>query len=1245
MNRCKPVSCVLLESELMNGPNSEGVSGPSGGVQLAAGQVPAPGFKLLRMILIDSYCRNKIVELDISSHITINGENGAGKTTLLRLLPMFFGETPSKIIRGDAVVEKFSRYYFPTTASYVIFEYQRRNQKALAVIHGELGGDGVWYRFIDSQFEMQLFKDGNAVVQAAQLHKHLLKLGAYETGPLSRRDYCQILHNTSTRLTRSHAGRFAFTASTGRLTHMERIVTGILQRATTFYDLRRMIVSSILEEDKEFALTTNRTELLAWVSEYEAHHAVMGKAVVMDDLEQLDHKRRMMDTGFAKLHARFHLLSAHQEEEVLRAERRERELKVALSSAEAAFTERLQTVSDGKIGAETKLRHENERLAKLEDRRKQFEKDGAETMATKVAGLPGLQSELEALDARHRELVSEVRSVKEVFDAMAAEAKDQATGAKSALELTKSNLYKSSGERVTLVSKENASSLAAVQARHEDERSRAESRLSQLRVVEAGLQVEARNPRPEPELLRLLEVARKNFGETGSKLETLRDATPTLHRAKDVAKLQFEAHEGQINAGLFAAESIQNALIVLLAAESAGDDTLIGFLRAHKPNWAADIGRIVPEEMLLRKDLSPELSSGADLYGVSVDLTQMQSGRFTSIDGLHEEIKQTQARLATKHQEIAEDRAACQKAHLVMSAAMDAVTAHEAAISVAKNAKAAAEERVEAAQRQVEHSRQMALARAGLALSSSSSDVKLAEEALKGLKVGHATEVAAADVTHAKLLADINEELRVATASIDGQIHALDSSLRAKLSKIAADLEESLTAKGVSPGMLKRINEDLAALRARINEANALRGYVQDYRDWLEGSWSQAGQLKRECLELEALINRHERDKKSLLGERHADLERRRAEIITATAALDKAGGMMTSIGIQMASLSHWPKDPETLEAGFDSGYSVEAFSAERVRLTNESRLCTEKIKFGVEDIRRQMCVQAGTKPERFHHAANQAMGIPPAGQEYRWIEVFRTWYNDRHLENRSSLVQIGKTTAQNISHFWRTLQDFKSNVSMFATDLRANLEQGRVFEMISDVTTEIKTHVDAQNYWEAIGVLNSEYDAWHAMGEATLPPASFVQAAKTVANVLRDGNSLVANPVDLISLKISANVNNEGLKTASNENELVNMSSNGLSYIILCVVLIGFVNRIRRKETVVIPFVIDELKDLSFSNAKTLLELLERNRIVMISAFPDVDLDLAELFSRNYKILKGREVGLIEIDVPGAEVEEEAHV
>ena len=104
-------------------------------------------------------------------------------------------------------------------------------------------------------------------------------------------------------------------------------------------------------------------------------------------------------------------------------------------------------------------------------------------------------------------------------------------------------------------------------------------------------------------------------------------------------------------------------------------------------------------------------------------------------------------------------------------------------------------------------------------------------------------------------------------------------------------------------------------------------------------------------------------------------------------------------------------------------------------------------------------------------------------------------------------------------------------------------------------------------------------------------------------------------------------------------------MSSNGLSYIILCVVLIGFVNRIRGTEPVVVPFVVDELKDLSFPNAKTLLNLMTRNNITMISAFPDVDLDLAELFDKNYKIQSDRKIATISLDRETDQDEEDEEV
>jgi recombinational DNA repair ATPase RecF len=97
----------------------------------------APDFRLTRLILIDSYARGKTVEIDLSGHTALTGENASGKTTLLRLFPLFFGEAPSRVIQSDENNLKFARHYLPHTSSYVVFEYERRGQRVLSVIHAD----------------------------------------------------------------------------------------------------------------------------------------------------------------------------------------------------------------------------------------------------------------------------------------------------------------------------------------------------------------------------------------------------------------------------------------------------------------------------------------------------------------------------------------------------------------------------------------------------------------------------------------------------------------------------------------------------------------------------------------------------------------------------------------------------------------------------------------------------------------------------------------------------------------------------------------------------------------------------------------------------------------------------------------------------------------------------------------------------------------------------------------------------
>lgn len=1202
-------------------------------------------FRLTRLILIDSYCRNRIAELDISGHITINGENGAGKTTLLRLLPMFLGESPSKIIRGDAVMEKFSRYYFPSTASYVIFEYQRRNQKALAVIHPDGQSDGVVYRFIDSEYKPELFKDGNSLVQTGNLYRHLDKMGVYDSKPLTLHAYRQIIQNTAGREHKNLAGRFSFTGGTGKLTHMERIVTGILQRATTFHDLKRMIVSSILDNDEGFSLRTGKKDLLHWVSEYEAHHALMEKSPVMADLEQSDHHRRMAETEFSKLHARFKLLYDHFEQQALLAEQAVIAAKNDKSATETVYENRLREVVDKKTLAASNAKQAKNIIDQLDCRKNHYVQNGADAKAAKVDSLPSLLAELAPLKKQLSDLEKEVKSVTEIFDGMETETKNHARGEKSKLDTARADAYQISSKRKEKLAEFHQVSMMTFRSRHEAELEPISAKAIDLGVEEAGLIVEARNAHPDTAVQATLEAVRQVQTEANAALEKLRDGTDDLRIPLGKFKGTFDDFELQVSNGEVAIEKIQEELGKLLAADNAGEDTLLGFLRRNKPNWAANIGRLVSEETLLRTDLSPVVGDGDNLYGVGIELDRLKAGRFTSEETLQHEIKLARTRLENRTSEVNEDKKSLAEAKAKLDKAKKALAEHEASIAVAKNAKSTADQNVLITEKRLVESKRIAIAKAEEKLEVCRVKLEQAEQAVEATKKAHKEELLRVENAYKESLTQAKADEDAKLAEIETKRESVDVDLAKKLEQISKDRDECLQNKGVSTDILTGIRKQIGDLAHRIEEAEGFRLYVSQYRDWLENIWSQKAVKQQEWQAADAEESRCKRENEGLLKERYDVLQQKQKLIDKAIQLADSCAITQRGAKHHLLGLSHWPIDNDTLNAGFELGVGVETLAAERKRLQNILDECHEKIRVGVEDIRRQMCSSVGTGPEKFYTTSLREMGAPRHGKEHEWIEVFRNWFNNEHATNRTSLLQLGKTMAQNISHFWKSLGDFKQNVSTFSSDLKANLEQGKIFDSIADVTTDIRAHVDTQNYWESVENLHHEYDAWHTQGDSALPPASFVAAAKEVAMVLSEEKGLIADPVDLISLKISANVNDQGSRTASNEHELANMSSNGLSYIILCVVLIGFVNRIRRREPVVVPFVVDELKDLSYVNAKTLLDLLTRNNIVMISAFPDVDLDLAELFERNYKILPGRKVGLIDLDKEESEDDAEEEV
>lgn len=90
--------------------------------------------QLNKLVLIDSYAKNKFAEVCLRGNVNMNGRNGCGKTTLLRVLPIFFGSAPGEIVREEGTNSGFADYYLPRATSYIVYEYVRKNDVCCVVV-------------------------------------------------------------------------------------------------------------------------------------------------------------------------------------------------------------------------------------------------------------------------------------------------------------------------------------------------------------------------------------------------------------------------------------------------------------------------------------------------------------------------------------------------------------------------------------------------------------------------------------------------------------------------------------------------------------------------------------------------------------------------------------------------------------------------------------------------------------------------------------------------------------------------------------------------------------------------------------------------------------------------------------------------------------------------------------------------------------------------------------------------------
>ncbi|WP_295433249.1 ATP-binding protein [uncultured Thiodictyon sp.] len=1188
-------------------------------------------FRLLRLILIDSYSPGRVVEFPVVGGAVLTGRNGRGKTTLLQLVPIFYGENPARIVGTETNRLNFNGYYLPRLTSYIVFEYQRRDQVCLVVLHASEQGGERRYRFVRSPYRPDLFllPDGCNILQAPDLRRHFnLKRVIHSEAIAAVSEYRAIVQGKAGsgkagQRQRALVAEYACVGAGHHLTHIEKIVSGMFLRRTDFQDLQRMVVSCIAEGDAEIALTAERRKIASWPDHYSAYSRAMEEGGRRAEAVEAETRLRTVEAELGRIHARVLHLLAQQEANVAENRRQRTQQAVQAHEEEQAHHQSTEGMRIRQERAGREAKDQEARVGALDEQQAAWLRRDLVAKAALLACEPEVRERLGGLQRRREALLGEQETISLRYERLLNDLDSRHTRVESGAAQARTTLFQGFEPRFAAFDADARTDLAALREAHGTERQALDVSL------QAGLERKGeysqlvRAPQPDPALVKLRDGKQAALEVLGAALEAAERTLQEGQGVLDQAKLAHQEHEGRLQRLRQQSEELERRRQTRLLQQSPGEGTLLHFLRTRRPDWVFDIARVVREDLLVRTDLDPEpLEVVPALYGVGLDLTQVDAHLAADEEGLRRaiaDIETQRATLETQRTRAKEDLATCEQAR---RQADERLTLARAERQQADTRLAGARAELQAAQRQVEQSRNEAAERASARLKELEQTVAALQGELRALDERHRSSVSAREDRLVQDRRALEAERAAAIATHD-QVQAERRTRQAEeRAAIVGERDRALGVAGVDTGALKRLEQEIEAADRQLARIDQSRTEVSQWRLWQDHDWPRRDEHTRAAQAARALES-------AASADLTAEERRWKARAVAHAAALkrldrehERLERDLSVVRGRLDSFRAYPPDPQVQAEPYDPGWTLEALAAQANTNQSEAAALAQSIGRLIERIKRGFSAQRDTPPDQFYETHRAALG--PDAPARLWLPVFNAWFDQEHDAYRRTLAVEANQIAGAIVAFHRDMDAFHRKVAQFNRELQQSLDENLGFESVSRVTVEVKSAIRELEYWGPVEAMAEDHRAWLRLEGQDLPPPEFAATLRTLLDHWEIREGIRAALPSLIRIQGEV-VENGQVRTFRKAADLERVSSNGLSYLILCVIFIAFINRIRRQASVEVVWALDELKDLDIGNIEALLAILKRNAITLVSAFPDPDAEVLALFRHRFSVEEGR--------------------
>ena len=1189
----------------------------------------------------------RIAELDTRGAVIAAGRNGVGKTSFLRLIPLFYGATPTRILRGTGLTTMI-RYMLPHASSAVAYEYERSDSEDLrcAVMHCRPDEDAPQFHILRGGFEERFFYDETGTfVTREDFKARVEQFGIPVEQKLTLSEYRSVILNEKATAKnavtlRNLAAAHSLGPTGTTLQGLDHIAAAMGNEKISFRDLQDIVVeritSSISDEGGKHTtreIKKGARDVSSWLTDLQHLRDLKAKQPQSEELsracasvQKTEHTLRELRSAVKNL-----VMSNADERQALTRERQR-----AVNDGQE-LADKLKEAIDAARQArdEAKNNHEAlfESVKKTEARQGHFQRIGVEAMVSEADQEPQLKADQRRTDEALVGLKRAAAGIEE----------SHAESMSKLAQSVSQEVTRISEERTT-VHQETRASLEEIDAAEEAARgsltpparlAALPDEISNLQMRLGELKAEEGNPKLPTKMVKELESLSQSLRKAREAERDARKASDAaVERERECAK-ELARAQNSLSGSRSIVEDLRRRLQEAEADATPPAGSLHDFLRSSKTEGLGDVAKVLSSSIVKLTDLSPtEVPDALPSVGgivtvgsVAIDVNRVALPEWFDLKDAQARVASIRAQLEVASTEFSKTERSLREVNAAHSAAEQQRT-----LSGSELANRRADvETLELGERNLkrEQEEQIEKERARLAVevSQTQTKVKSLMAETKRLEEEHRQ-------AEKRLHAGFHHQrgaIREREKTNLDRLKASEVNLRMREASDKAQLEHKrklgLSAAGVDTEQVGALESLLDDIRTRLRTIAENRHEVSSWKEF------SLGPLTR-------LDAERERAKQA-----QDDLEQARTSLTAAedtlglhvkeaSHAIEKLDAQIRQNGLNATTLQELldlqlAVIPDTVTGHVVRPWTVEEVATEVPKRRAELTRAVSQVENLYQGLRSLMRRYEGQVSDWL----NQAEAALPGFDGWPDHEVMRQkglmicqWFERDYVAAVNSLHQDLGGILSLAASFVRDMDLFERQVNSFNHGLQKALKTVSGFDNFRDLQVEVRSSVSKLDYIKTLQQMQGMSDSRvslmrglsaHMARELELPGTEVDPVIRSFRDFLQREGGISVNLADQVRLECSLTINKSRV-VISSEEEFKARASNGNSALIVAMFLMGFAQMVRKDSPVRITWVTDEIGRFDSGNVAAFLETLDTNHIDVISAAPQADPSMLYLFDRH---------------------------